>query len=86
MFWRLHWVIRCVPQDFKSRTTKASPTQCVDAADATRLDASHFKHVSVPYVFFFFRIFPRCRPTEEEILVSTKVDDQRLSRQQALNF
>lgn len=27
--------------------TKASPTQCVDAADATRLDASHSKHVSV---------------------------------------
>lgn len=26
---------------------KASPTQCVDAADATRLDASHSKHVSV---------------------------------------
>ena len=36
---------------------KASPTQCVDAADATRLDASHFKHVSLyiyilPFIYF----------------------------------
>ena len=34
---------------------KASPTQCVDAADATRLDASHFKHVSL-YIYFTIHI------------------------------
>lgn len=40
------WILKAAP--------KASPTQCVDAADATRLDASHFKHVSVLYLLFFY--------------------------------